>query len=670
MQRTKTRSALVKNKKVKALSGKIHHYSTYSLIILLVLIAVYILFCKNIWHVQDDTFISLRYVNNFVSGNGLVFNPNERVEGYTNFLWVILLSGISILHIDPVSASQYLSAFFGIVAVIFLYKIIQIMMKKSDPQPVNKLFNFAGLVPVFLLVFTGAFVYWAVSGMESILFMALNLGAIYFYFIYNSFPEQQTKINYVTSIFLALASLTRPEGILIALLLFAYKLLYPAVRYKKNLFNKQFIIELSVYVLPVFCHFLFRYLYYGYLLPNTFYAKAGFDMSGLTAGLNYFLSFITGYLLYGALALIIIFSLHNKKLNYEVTLLFLILTVYSVYVVFIGGDTLAQHRFWLPVLPLIYMLLIFALIEINNLTKNRYTVFILFAVVAMGCFNYITNRDEIQRISDREIKLVDRMKLSADKLNELQLSKNRKLTIAASTIGALSYYTGADVIDMLGLTDSYIARNPQFIDGISNDPGIPWKEKRFNVSYILQRNPDYILFSTAVRPSAFAERALFTTNEFFQNYYVRFFPLSYGDMLFFFERKNNYQMSLNNPCILTEKIKTDFVKQYITFLQTSYAFISSRDPGQIITVMNEYNKTDALRPSFFSDHFRMYGDVMSISGNISAARELYDKAISTDSMNVLSYLSMTYTFTDKKDVAIMQKYKNNMDKLLSARPVP
>jgi hypothetical protein len=40
----------------------------------------------------DDAYISLRYVDNFLAGKGLVFNEGEYVEGYTNFLWVMLLS--------------------------------------------------------------------------------------------------------------------------------------------------------------------------------------------------------------------------------------------------------------------------------------------------------------------------------------------------------------------------------------------------------------------------------------------------------------------------------------------------------------------------------------------------------------------------------------------------
>ena len=41
------------------------------------------------WFLCDDAFISFRYVRNFLEGNGLVFNPGEYVEGYTNFLWIL-----------------------------------------------------------------------------------------------------------------------------------------------------------------------------------------------------------------------------------------------------------------------------------------------------------------------------------------------------------------------------------------------------------------------------------------------------------------------------------------------------------------------------------------------------------------------------------------------------
>jgi len=42
--------------------------------------------------VVDDAFISFRYAQNLLDGHGLVFNPGEQVEGYSNLLWILLTS--------------------------------------------------------------------------------------------------------------------------------------------------------------------------------------------------------------------------------------------------------------------------------------------------------------------------------------------------------------------------------------------------------------------------------------------------------------------------------------------------------------------------------------------------------------------------------------------------
>ena len=46
------------------------------------------------WFLTDDAFISFRYVRNLVEGHGLVFNSGEYVEGYSNFLWVLELAAL------------------------------------------------------------------------------------------------------------------------------------------------------------------------------------------------------------------------------------------------------------------------------------------------------------------------------------------------------------------------------------------------------------------------------------------------------------------------------------------------------------------------------------------------------------------------------------------------
>ena len=51
--------------------------------------------------VSDDAFISLRYAANLLAGHGLVFNPGERVEGFTSPLWTLLLAGFGACGFDP-----------------------------------------------------------------------------------------------------------------------------------------------------------------------------------------------------------------------------------------------------------------------------------------------------------------------------------------------------------------------------------------------------------------------------------------------------------------------------------------------------------------------------------------------------------------------------------------
>src|SRR5262249_45093435 len=56
--------------------------------------------------VYDDAYISYRYADNLVRGHGLVFNPGERVEGYSNFLWVMLAAGATAAAADPLTATR------------------------------------------------------------------------------------------------------------------------------------------------------------------------------------------------------------------------------------------------------------------------------------------------------------------------------------------------------------------------------------------------------------------------------------------------------------------------------------------------------------------------------------------------------------------------------------
>jgi hypothetical protein len=62
----------------------------------------------------DDAYISFRYADNLAQGRGMVFNVGERQEGYSNFLWIILLGIFAWGGISPVISSKLISIMLGV----------------------------------------------------------------------------------------------------------------------------------------------------------------------------------------------------------------------------------------------------------------------------------------------------------------------------------------------------------------------------------------------------------------------------------------------------------------------------------------------------------------------------------------------------------------------------
>uniref|UniRef100_UPI0025A10AE6 hypothetical protein n=1 Tax=Klebsiella pneumoniae TaxID=573 RepID=UPI0025A10AE6 len=87
--------------------------------------------------------------------------------------------------------------------------------------------------------------------------------------------------------------------------------------------------------------------------------------------------------------------------------------------------------------------------------------------------------------------LVEKMKVTGAWFKNKQQKLGRPLNLAATTIGAVSFFSGpqVNVIDLLGLTDKEIAHNPKLIPEISAG-NYGWKERNYNADYVLSRDPD------------------------------------------------------------------------------------------------------------------------------------------------------------------------------------
>src|SRR5512140_2543073 len=123
------------------------------------------------WDAVDDAYISFRYAQNAILGHGLVFNPGERVEGFTNFLWTALLTPVQATGIDVGRLSIVLGVLFALGTMWLATRIARIM----------GLPPFAGFLAALLLAVDGSFAIWAVSGLETAMFAFLIAAGAWLY---------------------------------------------------------------------------------------------------------------------------------------------------------------------------------------------------------------------------------------------------------------------------------------------------------------------------------------------------------------------------------------------------------------------------------------------------------------------------------------------------------
>lgn len=437
---------------------------------------------------QDDAFISFRYVRNFMEGHGLVFNLGERVEGYTNFFWIILLAFLAKLGLPLIETARTV----GVLAAIGTLRLSAYAAQRCYLQ---RNWLWIAAVP-FLLAANGALAYWAGSGLETGLFTFLAAaGAVTYLFRPN-----------LSLVFVALAALTRPEGALLAFLFGIAGIILKQRSWKATL---TFWGILALVLLP---YAAFKWFYYGSLLPNPFHAKTGFSAEYLQSGLEYVWLFLQHYGGYG-LFLILPF-LFWKRLTLFSRFCLLIFAGYTLYLGAVGGDVLKAHRFFVPVL----LFFSFPLMDfLYWLVSHRwYTVRVFPGIVlALAGYAYLYPLSYLEREGLSQKTSLEHW----TKAGHYFANDKTVKTLALSAIGAISYFAGEKrVIDMLGLTEPAIAKNTEKIEGLIST----WKERKYNAEYVLSQKPDIILFSTGFKPSAPAERALFLYPEFRYNYRPEF----------------------------------------------------------------------------------------------------------------------------------------------------
>ena len=125
---------------------------------------------REFYFLTDDAFIAFRYVSNSILGHGFVWNPPpfRPVEGYTSFLWVLILDFVwRLFGVRPPDAVNVLSLLFSFGTILLVVSVL-LRMKLND-----KLIRYrSALIALVLagILLNTTFLTWTSSGLETALF--------------------------------------------------------------------------------------------------------------------------------------------------------------------------------------------------------------------------------------------------------------------------------------------------------------------------------------------------------------------------------------------------------------------------------------------------------------------------------------------------------------------
>jgi arabinofuranosyltransferase len=277
----------------------------------------------NAW-VCDDAYVTMRTVEAFLRGDGLVWNPGERVQASTHPLWLALL-----VLARAVGVSAY-AALLG-AGLLCTALLVLVMTRIHDPRRVWPV--------LMVLAASPAFVHFATSGLEAplthLLLAAFYVGAV-----------RGTSLR-VLALLASGVALCRMDAVLFCV---APMLLRVHEDARKRGPLRAFG-DAALGVLPFLAWSLFALVYYGSAVPNTAYAKLAHGTSRtevIAQGVSYLWTTVTFDPPGTALAVLgMAAALRDGRrvmLACGVSVL-----LYVAYVVSVGGDFMAG-RFTTPVL--------------------------------------------------------------------------------------------------------------------------------------------------------------------------------------------------------------------------------------------------------------------------------------------------------------------------------
>ena len=452
--------------------------------------------------VQDDAFITYRYARNLARGNGLVFNEGEQVEGYTNFLWTAL-------HWLPEKLEWSSPIFSQVVGIAMLLGATAVTIRLA-----RRIFGRPAMafLVALTLVANMTFLTYGTGGLETMQQTLLVVSVAALLLPVTAAHPTSSWRRVAAGVCGGLAVLTRLDSavlvgtIIVVHLVMCWRLERagtaeadgdvaddPSTSHDgSGLVSAVVAIGLPIAVL-VLPWLAWKLSYYGEVLPNTFFAKsAGNPIVPPLYGIFYIVSFFVSY---AAFLLIGRFRRLRKELVAVpgVAQALVVVPVWFLYICIVGGDFM-EFRFMVPILPVLAIVAAYLIDRYRRVGTQVLLIGVL--LLCSGVHRIAPTLVPYPVLTFTELSHWPNESTTTWKGKGELLAREfpggpdveGQPVLAVAPLGVLPYFADLTTIDMLGLTDAYVARN-----GYAIEPYYPGHVRMAPVDYLVDRGVNLVL---------------------------------------------------------------------------------------------------------------------------------------------------------------------------------
>ena len=423
----------------------------------------------------DDEMIFWRYARNWVSGEGLAFNPGQVVEGFSAPGWLLYLAAGMRLSLPPEGFG-----FFGsLVGVLAAVLGVHLAWRAARPES-------RWSVPALLTAASPALAWHAAAGLGT----APLAGLIALWLGLWLRAARGGRVPVAAALALGLAGLVRVEA-----LAFAPPFLWaagagwsPAERWRAR--GLLALVSTG----PALAWLAFRLHTFDRWLPVTYHVKRLPLLDELRFGASY-LALSTATTGIGILALAAVALLVRRadrsggatgSLDRPLKAATAGLLIHLVYVVRVGGDFMELARFFVPTLPVALLL---GSLGFRRLTPSRTAHWLAFAVLAG--VGQVPQFRERPALAARHAQFEERWSRIGEQLRRRSAPGT---SVALAPIGAFGWHSRLELVDLLGLTNDELWRVEPDLDIVVKG------HHRYDAEWTLDQRPDLIILANAWMP--------------------------------------------------------------------------------------------------------------------------------------------------------------------------